>query len=669
MPRTPNHRAEICTTGLRLGEQVVPLYCGAVHYFRLPRIHWHAALEQVRALGLTFVETYVPWGVHELSDGAYDFGEHDDKLDLCAFLDVAHALGLYVFLRPGPNVNAELTYFGLPERVVLDPECQALSPDGTCVPLPVPPRAFPVPSYASKAFRAHSERWLRAVAALTASRCWPDGPIALIQVDNEAALYFRDAPFDSDYHPDSLAQFRRDLAARYGEPSVLAQLYERPIDRFEAVMPPVRFEATRPSELPPYLDWAEHQQALVCGALTDMSAVLRDTAFGALPFVHNLPMGEGGLPAALAAVGKTVDLVGLDYYHGRNGLEQVRRRTQRLVGCTQHAFAPELGFGAPPWFPLRKDSDSVGALLTACAYGLRGFNLYMTVDRDRWYGAPLDAQGAPRVVASYLQRVLAALAKSEHHALTRKAEVALCIPNEYVKLSRMMHMTGALSPSALDVAGMSPSSACRTDTLGFEQPIQLAWHALLMRLDEALCDEHVPFVYVEGETDLSALPDLKLVITPSYELADKARWQNLERFAAGGGQVVYGPRLPELDERVRPHAFAPLGARVPMSIGSATDAKRLVRELVRELDLARPFPVEPAPLRSAVHVDRAGRARSLFLVHPGPSDLVAEVRIEGSLACVDPLSQERFAGSHTLSVPMRARTCRMLVIELEEGAR
>lgn len=660
---SPHGAPRLCAAGLQLGDKVVPLYCGAVHYFRLKRAMWRNALEQTRALGLPIVETYVPWGVHELSEGLFDFGQHDPALDLLAFLDLAHEVGLYVFLRPGPNVNAELAYFGLPRRVVMDPRSQAESPRGQSVPLPVPPRAFPVPSYASRHFRAEANQWLRAVGQLVASRCWPNGPIVLAQVDNEAALYFRDAPYDSDYHDDSLVDFRQGLRARYVEPAVISEVYRTDIESFESVKPPSRFNATTGRELPPYLDWVEHQQDLLVRGVGAFAQTMKETGFAGIPLVHNLPMGEGGLPASLSAIGQTVDLVGLDYYHGRDGLEAVRRRTQRLVGCATPAFAPELGVGAPPWFPLRRDGDSGAAALTACAFGLRGFNLYMTVDRDRWYGAPLDADGSPRPLAKNVKRLMAALERTEHHALRQKAQVALCIPTEYVRLSRAMHALGALTPSALDVSGVPPTSGCRSDPLGFERPIQLAWHALLMRLDEALCDEHVPFIYVEGESELEAHPELKVVITPTYEFADRARWQRLSRFAERGGKVIYGPRLPELDERMGLCAFRAIPNAELARIDNVTDAKTLVRALVAELQLDRPFPVEPQPLRSTVHVDSEGRTRVLFLVHPGQGDVTAEVRVPGRVVCIDAMTDERFEGDGTLLVPMRGRLCRMLILE------
>src|SRR3972149_4091107 len=104
----PSHGPVLTRAGLRVGERVVPLYSGAMHYFRVERAHWRRALEALRGLGLGMVETYVPWGIHELSEGRYDFGEQRAELDLGAFLDLAHELGLLVFLRPGPHVNSEL---------------------------------------------------------------------------------------------------------------------------------------------------------------------------------------------------------------------------------------------------------------------------------------------------------------------------------------------------------------------------------------------------------------------------------------------------------------------------------------------------------------------------------------------------------------------------------
>src|SRR5215471_10262545 len=67
--------------GLDLGDgEVLPLWAGAMHYWRHPRAEWRAGLEAMRAMGLRLVDTYVPWGVHERAPGEYDFGENDSRL-------------------------------------------------------------------------------------------------------------------------------------------------------------------------------------------------------------------------------------------------------------------------------------------------------------------------------------------------------------------------------------------------------------------------------------------------------------------------------------------------------------------------------------------------------------------------------------------------------------
>jgi beta-galactosidase GanA len=140
------------------------------------------------------VETYVPWSVHELEAGRFDFGELDRRKDVGAFLDLAHTLGLRAIVRPGPHINAELTHFGIPERVLLDPQCQARSPRGNPVMLYFPPRMFPVPSYASEAYLAEVGRWFDAVTVQLAPRVRPLGPVEWVQIDNEAGYYFRNGP-------------------------------------------------------------------------------------------------------------------------------------------------------------------------------------------------------------------------------------------------------------------------------------------------------------------------------------------------------------------------------------------------------------------------------------------------------------------------------------------
>ncbi|HKU44596.1 MAG TPA: beta-galactosidase, partial [Polyangiales bacterium] len=646
---------------LSLGKQRVPLHAGAVHYFRLSPNSWRPALEAVKSLGCNLVETYVPWGVHEVPDGSFDFGERDPSKNLARFLDTALSVGLYVFVRPGPNINAELTYFGLPRRIVFDPECQARSPRGQPLPFIAPPKMFPVPSYASERFLAETERWFEKVAEVVRPRAWPAGPVVLVQVDNEASFYFRDGPYDSDHHPDALTKYATHLRQRYGEIERLNRAYASEHASWGDVKPPASvpttLEAARRS-----LDFMEFHEELIASALERMRDALA-RCMGELPSIHNTPMGESGLPTSLARLDRVVDANGLDYYHLRTHLEHVRDRTLHLVGSVRCPFSPEFGMGAPPWFALRTDGDSLQTLLCACAYGLRGMNLYMAVDRDRWYGAPFDEHGRDRELAPALRRLFAALASCDFHLLRRRVAIGVVLPKEYRELARSMHTLGAISPSLLALAGSGATAACHQATLGFAQPIQLAHAEFIARVAEALARAELPYVFVESDADETCLAELKVLITPSYEFASRLRWQRLRAFAANGGKVVYGPLLPGRDERFEPHDFVePEGAR--LCAGDAESCRQLARELIQQLEFEPRFSASQG-IDTTCHEDDSG-PRVVFAIQRAAKFVQCEIQLPEPMALVDVISEERFEGQASVRVPMSGNSCRMLLCDRRE---
>lgn len=102
----------------------------------------------------------------------------------------------------------------------------------------MPPQGFPVPSYASNTFFKQATRFFRVVAELLAPLRYPNGPVVLLQVDNEGAMYFRDAIYDQDYHPDAVALYRRFLAKKYGPKASPSEVYGRGGASFHALEPP-----------------------------------------------------------------------------------------------------------------------------------------------------------------------------------------------------------------------------------------------------------------------------------------------------------------------------------------------------------------------------------------------------------------------------------------------
>ena len=635
-----------------------------MHYWRLEPSSWHASLEQLRDLGLPIVETYAPWQVHEIAPGRYDFGESREELDLGRFIDLAAQLDLLVFLRPGPHINAEMTYFGLPERIVYDSACQARSPRQLPVIQAFPPRMFPVPSYASKTFHEEAGRWFDALFEIVTPRMWPDGPVAMVQVDNEGSYYFRDGAYEQDYHPDAIALWRKFLERRYGTLRKVAEAHRQAYSVWADAGPPTKFAADSPETLVRHLDWVTFREDMIAGALGKLKKRLTKAGMKRAVTVHNFPLGDQGAAMSLPAVSDVVDLAGFDYYHARREHRAIKRRTLYLAGTSGLPYAPEMGVGAPAWFTPLANDDSLFTLLTALAYGLRGFNLYMAVDRDRWYGAPIDARGNPRLDAGVYKHLLSALHDVGFHRLSRRAEVALMLPREYGRLSKATSLLGFLSPTVLEAVTSSPTIACREDTFGFVGPIQVLWWKMVSRLAHALTIRGVPYVYVDGDARVERSAAAKVMLTPSFEICDPERWKRINQFADNGGAVIYGPAMPSLDLRANRTLFeVPKNSRRVL-IDRDEDAVALVDELVERHALRQPFRVSPAPLECCVHEDTAG-PRVLFVINPSKRALTAHVQAyDGGGASVhleDVMNAERFGGS-AMAIPVKGWTVRMFRI-------
>lgn len=98
-------------TGLTLDGRDFYLASGDMHYFRVHPSEWRRRLEMMRDFGLTAVQTYCPWNLHEPTEGQYDFS---GMLDLSRFLETAQSVGFKVLLRPSPYMCGEWDFGGLP---------------------------------------------------------------------------------------------------------------------------------------------------------------------------------------------------------------------------------------------------------------------------------------------------------------------------------------------------------------------------------------------------------------------------------------------------------------------------------------------------------------------------------------------------------------------------
>lgn len=631
----------------------------------------------IARLGFLSVDTYVPWSVHEIERGKFDFGARAPQLDVAEFLRIAHSMGLYAVVRPGPHVNAELTGFGIPKRVLWDAECQARSPNGDPVILPIPPLSFPVPSYASTAFREEVALWYQALGPVLGPLVWPQGPLCVVQIDNEGAFYFRDAPFDQDYHPDSIALYRKFIGRRYPSVGALRRAYGDPAITASKLEPPRRFSANTALDLARHLDWIEFQEWMLADALGWMSKVLTRSGVSGAITSHNLPPGSGACALDPARVARVVDLVGADFY-GRAG-ERERRTIARdsseldARGAKRRhpAFAAELGAGFAPYFAPISEHDTEFNALAALAYGVRGFNAYMAVDRDRWVGAPIDRHGTERPAARFWQRLLSALERTRFHELTRVAPVQIVIPRCLRRLRRALHAFGPIGPMFFEVSGEDARAHAFEDDLGLPSSVLSDAEEFLRLVEDELERRKIAHGWVSGDLIKHTLRGARWTVVACPGALDDKLIDAVERAMKRHRAISLGPHYPERDASMRPlrqPILLPSRSKheVPTLIGlGKASIERAVERAQESLELWS-YEVEPASVSITVHEDAVGLARVVFALNPTESAVEASIPAFGAAAVTDALDGERItARENCVELSIAGKSVRMLVLELE----
>ncbi|MFJ6831614.1 beta-galactosidase [Streptomyces sp. NPDC091209] len=164
------------------------IWSGEVHPFRLPSPSlWRDVLQKLRAHGYNAISIYVAWNYHSPAPGQYDF---TGVRDLDLFLRTAAETGLYVILRPGPYINAEVDAGGFPGWLTTTPGVARTSD----------------PTYLT-----YVDEWLTAVDRIASRHLYTDGggTIVLYQLENEYDDHLTE-PAGRDYMAHLYAKVRAD---------------------------------------------------------------------------------------------------------------------------------------------------------------------------------------------------------------------------------------------------------------------------------------------------------------------------------------------------------------------------------------------------------------------------------------------------------------------------
>lgn len=195
------------------GRAVVP-FGGEIEYYRLDPANWGKVLDAAAQTADT-ITTYVPWNWHATSPTQFDFtGRTDPRRDVVRFVRMAGERGLRIVLRPGPWIVNEWPDGGNPGWLTDDTradELQMRSP-GADWRATAAADAIGLGArvrYTSKTYRDAIAAWYAAFAGAVRSLQAPRGPVVGVQLDNETSFYFNGDPFSADYHPETVAEFKR----------------------------------------------------------------------------------------------------------------------------------------------------------------------------------------------------------------------------------------------------------------------------------------------------------------------------------------------------------------------------------------------------------------------------------------------------------------------------
>ncbi|WP_405737568.1 beta-galactosidase [Streptomyces sp. NBC_00028] len=140
------------------------LWPGEMHLFRLPSPSlWRDVLDKARAYGYNAVSLSVAWNYHSPAPGRYDF---TGVRDLDRFLRTAAETGLYVVLRPGPHLGADIDAGGFPGWLTAT-EGRARTTDPT--------------------YLAYADEWLTRVNAIAARHLYTKGKGTVLLYELEQA--------------------------------------------------------------------------------------------------------------------------------------------------------------------------------------------------------------------------------------------------------------------------------------------------------------------------------------------------------------------------------------------------------------------------------------------------------------------------------------------------
>ena len=524
-----------------------PFISGEFHYFRVPHDDWERRLILLKESGANAVATYIPWIVHEETEGNIVFDDCPQR-NLTEFFTLCDKLDLMVIARPGPYQYAELVRNGLPVWLTDGhPEILAQRQNGEII-------TKGAVSYLHPLFLEKAEKYIRAACEkIRPFLVTNGGPIVSVQVDNELCGV-QVWSGSIDYNPAGMGvgetggHYPEFLKEKYGTVSAMNAAYGTDFADFTDVNPQrdapstdtvfgQRFSSDYLSSYCKSIEkYAAHVVSWLRDSGIDVPLCANAASLNESPLLYNLPsvLSSGGMPC----------LMGTDHYYTLNPDWDNNPTPQQYlkwiasldiineIGSPRTLF--EMQGGNLSDFPAMYVEPLSAFYMTQNALGLQGANYYIFTG-----GPNFNNTGHTGDVYDYCA------------AVSADGEIR---PHYYCQKERNEH--------SINHSWMQRAERKYNIQLGFtwEQRRQDRYAPRFARDDiklnkytEDICFAMLGEGYHPKYIELSHNLDITkpLVLTCDGRMA-KEKQENVVEFLKAGGKMLITPFVPELDEDFNP---------------------------------------------------------------------------------------------------------------------
>lgn len=662
MTTTANRVVTVDDSAIKVNGERAELYGGAIHYWRLDRDKWEKILDGIVDLGFTMVSIYIPWEAHELSRGVFDFGQVDPRTDIDAFLTLCEDKGLNIVVRPGPQINSEMTWFGYPKRILDDERLQAKNSSGARAVLTQVPKPIPALSYATDAFFEETALWYDAICPILAKHAVNNGGgIVACQVDNEMAFFFGINAYSGDFSDASLKLYREFLLGKYGSVEGVATAYGLGhIDDFDAFQPPRRFERADQASIPWYTDWSEYRERYLIDSMDRLAGMLRERGLDQIALFHNYPhpLGPGGAasgftcPFNLPKLEEKLDFVGFDIYSRKHLYNHVKTVASYVVGSSRFPYIPEFIAGVWAWYLHPGDAaDEEFVTKAALMQGIKGFSRYMIVERDKWFFSPIRRDGTVRPMSKMHKTMNEILKGVDFGNLRRRSDVLLLANREYDRLeasSVLVSFPGDFLETPSGFSEYPNRMTVADEKFGFDSIVSREKGDYFNAFNESLKTSGVGYVLSDTDLNPRRWAGYRAVVLATEDWLDEATQRALVEYAIAGGLLVVGPKVPSLGHTMDPCTvladalgLAPgrVGSTSAVSVGSGyaivvpslEQAKNIGETIAQTTNVTR-FISDDSRVDVVVHDDVTNDDRQIvFVCNPTDQTITTHVSVDRTL--------------------------------------